>query len=269
MLMLQRPAAVAAAVSARAAAGSAYVAGGTALQLAWNQGQALPQQLIDLSQLPQWRHISVGHHALQIAAGVTLEQCRTDLRVQQHAPLLTQVCAVIGALSVRNVGTLGGNLAWRSGDSIAALMVLDARLQLHDESPVSVSDFLQLQHDDALLLGIVIGRRSRHTFFEKAGYREAFTPTLVLVCGAFECDANGRLKNVRLAFSGAGLRARRLPSLEAWLEGRDPQTADWHAGFDTCLRSLLADCAGLSLLQRQVVQALLPGKLYACCRELR
>jgi len=135
-----------------------------------------------------------------LPAGVTLEQCRTDLRVQQHAPLLTQVCAVIGALSVRNVGTLGGNLAWRSGDSIAALMVLDAQLQLNDESPVSVSDFLQQQHDDALLLGIAIARRSRHTFFEKAGYREAFTPTLVLICGAFECDANGRLKNVRLAF---------------------------------------------------------------------
>ena len=276
MLMLQRPATIAAALSDRESAASAYVAGGTALQLAWNQGQALPQQLIDLSQLPQWRDISADDKVLRIAAGVTLEQCRTDLRVQRHAPLLTQVCAGIGALSVRNLATLGGNLAWRSGDSIAPLMALDASLLLSDKlsdkssekRQVSVSDFLLPQHDDALLLGLTVAHRPRHAFFEKVGHREAFTPTLVLVCGAFERAANGSLQHVRLACSGEGWRALRWPSLEAWLEGRDPQASDWHAGFEDCLRISLADCAGLSLLQRQVMQALLPGKLYARCREL-
>lgn len=272
MLTLQRPLTVVAAMAGHASAASAYVAGGTALQLGWNQGQPLPQQLIDLSKMPQWRYISADDHELQIAAGVTLEQCRTDSRVQQQAPLLTQACAAIGALSIRNVGTLGGNLAWRQGDSIAVLMVLNARLLLSCHAQmrqqISVNEFLQPQYDGALLLNIAIERRQRHAFFEKVGYREAFTPTLVLVCGAFECDVDGRLHKVRLAISGAGLRARRLPSLEVLLEGCDPAATGWHAGFESCWRRLLTDDADISLLQRQVLQALLPGKLYACCRGL-
>jgi len=52
--------------------------------------------------------------------------------VAETAPLLVQACAQVGAVQIRNMGTLGGNVANAAAcaDSLPALVCLDAAARL-------------------------------------------------------------------------------------------------------------------------------------------
>jgi len=191
------------------------IAGGTALQLAW--GQAAPNEaLIDITGVDAARGIGVVGGMLRIGALETLETCRTHSLVRAHAPLLGQACSVIGALGVRTLATLGGNIGWRQGDTIPALLALDALVETEDG--IRPLEDILAEPTIPLLLGVLLPT-GRAGVFEKVGYRAAFSPSVVTVAGCLAPDGP------RLAAGGSGLPALRLRSAEALVP-------DWPAVAD-------------------------------------
>ena len=133
---LCRPATAAQALAEyrRLAPDAAFLAGGTALPLAW--GVAEEERpgagtLIDLlagaittgiepASLPD------GRPALRVGAATTLEAMRRDASVWMRARRLAEAIDAIGAPGVRHLATLGGNIGWRWGDTLPALLAADA-----------------------------------------------------------------------------------------------------------------------------------------------
>jgi carbon-monoxide dehydrogenase medium subunit len=127
------------AVSAvRGSDGSAkFVAGGTAVVLLMQMRLIAPDTLVGLRTLrdvPGWREIRVADGHLEIGGGVTLSQVAESPEVQQHAPSLAHAAGVVGNIRIRNVATIGGNLAEAdyASDPPAVLVALGAAARVSD-----------------------------------------------------------------------------------------------------------------------------------------
>ncbi|WP_028547914.1 FAD binding domain-containing protein [Paenibacillus sp. UNC451MF] len=223
-------------------ADSCYVSGGTLLRTQWEADVTpMPAHLISLEAISELKGIRCQSEAgvdigsmLHVGALTNLEECR------HHSGnvLLREACRHIAAPSIRNLGTIGGNIASRIGDAIPALLVQNAELVwFHgkgwivvrledwlssDENPASASEH-------AILSGIMMEAsvdggdnifEDRKAFYHKVGRREAFVPSLVTVAGCMKVDEEGILQKVRLAVGGGASTAKRLIETEALLEGR-------------------------------------------------
>ena len=63
-----------------------------------------------------------------IGAAATFNEVLENQIVAETAPVLVQACRQVGATQIRNMGTLGGNVANAAAcaDSLPALVCLDA-----------------------------------------------------------------------------------------------------------------------------------------------
>lgn len=253
MLTIQQPTSAAAARQhglALQAAGqpATWVAGGTALQLAW--GSTAPTgTLIDVRRLPEAQGVAVlPGGAVRIGAAMPLEVLRRDALVQLHAGLLAQACAAVGAMGVRHLATLGGNIGWRFGDALVALLALQVDAELADGRCLPLATLLAATPPgDGLPLLLAVHLRPRRApalaVFEKLGQRAAFSPSLATLALLADQDAAGRLSGLHIAAGAAGLPARPLLHTAASLQGALPAAVD-HGGLRLALLHDLPDVPG-------------------------
>ncbi|PPE69699.1 FAD binding domain-containing protein [Caldimonas thermodepolymerans] len=210
----------------------AYVGGGTALQLAWGVEQPPPAMtLIDVTQGAVPAGVALHDGMLHLGAATRLEALRTDARVRAHAPLLAQALDALGALSVRHLATLGGNIGWRWGDTLAALLALDAEAEV-DTDPVPRPLAEVLRRPVLPLVRAVrvpLPAAAPVAVYEKVGARAAFSPSRLALAIRAQL-AHGRLHGLRLAATAAALPARRLARAEAVLDGADCRSLPARAG---------------------------------------
>lgn len=212
-----------------------YVSGGTLLRTQWENGIIpMPGQLIDLRRIAGMGDISLSEYHLALGALVPLSQCRKDDHLKGIAPAIQEAVRCIAAPSVRNLATVGGNIASGFGDILPALLVHDAELVSFDGKFIteqSLVDWLHSHWGGMKPLGEIIAEiriassgaenrvNERITFFRKVGRREAFTPSLVTVALTASIDSNLIFRNVRIAAGGGSGRPQRLYVAESMLEG--------------------------------------------------
>jgi len=214
-------------------------AGSTALQAEWSLGKPRPSALIDISCLDDFSGFSVADTALRIGAGETLSAIIGSAAIAEHCPLLAEAARRVGATAIRNRATLGGNIGWRTGCLLPALLTLDARLEvLTHEGPrtVPLADWLATPAEPSLITAILIPRQEAEGRygFRKIGMRAAFTPSIIAVAGALFASG-GKVTSARLAVGGGPVPATRLIETETGLIGREISSIDWSA-----LREIIA-----------------------------
>jgi len=115
-------------------ASARIVAGGTDLILEMQQGHdpAPPAVLIDVTRIAGLDTIRSEGDAILIGAAVTHAQVEASPLLRAHAEALVESCSVVGGPQVRNVATLGGNVAHAlpAADGTIGLMALDAEAQI-------------------------------------------------------------------------------------------------------------------------------------------
>lgn len=268
MLQIEQPASAAAALQRSqacqaAGAPATWVAGGTALQLAWGSAPAAGR-LIDVRRLPEAQGVAVlPGGGLRIGAAMALEALRRDALVQLHAGLLAQACAAVGAMGLRHLATLGGNIGWRFGDALVALLALQADAELADGCCLPLATLLAtVPPGDGLPLLLAVHLRPRAAaalvVFEKLGQRAAFSPSLATLALLADQEADGRLTALRIAAGAAGLPARLLLHTAAALQGRQPKALDPAVLQQALLQDLPEAAADLP---RRVLARLLAGHL--------
>ena len=112
---------------------SCAIAGGTDLMLDLQQGHHPPvHTLVDLTGIPEMRILEVRGDELIIGAGVPHNQIVDSPLVQQNAQALVESCGLIGGPQVRNMATLGGNVAHAlpAADGTIGLMSLNAQVEI-------------------------------------------------------------------------------------------------------------------------------------------
>jgi CO/xanthine dehydrogenase FAD-binding subunit len=108
---------------------AAAIAGGTDLLLDLEQGRHSPvDTLVDLNGVAEMRVIEPRRDQLFIGAAAPLSHIARHPLVMRHAQALVEACDLIGGPQVRNVATLGGNVAHAlpAADGTIALLALGA-----------------------------------------------------------------------------------------------------------------------------------------------
>jgi carbon-monoxide dehydrogenase medium subunit len=113
------------------------IAGGTDLLVEMEKGAAAFPILISLRNISQLSRISFNPKSgLRLGAAITIHEAETSPIIKKNYPLISQAASQLGALQVRNQGTIGGNLCQASpaGDMIPPLLALGASLKLQSLS---------------------------------------------------------------------------------------------------------------------------------------
>lgn len=113
--------------------GARLIAGGTDLLLDIRQGHLPPPDaLIDVTRIAGLNTIQQDGDQLTIGAGVTHTQIVHSPVIAERATCLLESCGVVGGPQVRNVATLGGNVAHAlpAGDGTISLVALDAEADI-------------------------------------------------------------------------------------------------------------------------------------------
>ncbi|MER9628065.1 FAD binding domain-containing protein, partial [Mesorhizobium sp. M0296] len=229
-LQVLRPASVAEALSLAGEGASQLVAGGTALQLGWAKGLPKPRRLIDIGRIACLKGIQPADDGFRIGSVTTLGALERDRAIGENLPLLAAAVRATAGPAVRNLATLGGNVAGRTGCLLPALLAIDAKLEIVSPAGRAVVPLAQWLADApsaALIETIIVPPQptaARWTH-RKVGLRAAFTPSVAGVAGLIE-TADDLVTIARLAASRGG-EAARLGRAEALLIGRRLQEIDW------------------------------------------
>ncbi len=111
----------------------APIAGGTDLMLDLEQGRhEAVQTLIDVTGIAEMLAIEIRGDRLFIGAGIAVNRVVADPQVNQHAQALIEAGNLIAGPQVRNVATLGGNVAHAlpAADGTIALTALNAEAEI-------------------------------------------------------------------------------------------------------------------------------------------
>ena len=109
------------------------LAGGTDILLDLQQGRHSPvHTIVDLTEIPEMKLLETRDDRLFIGAGVPLSRIARDPLVASHAQALVEACDLVGGPQVRNVATLGGNVAHAlpAADGTIGLMCLNAEVEI-------------------------------------------------------------------------------------------------------------------------------------------
>jgi CO/xanthine dehydrogenase FAD-binding subunit len=213
------------------------IAGGTDLmvQITGELGEP-PRRVLDLWRLDELRGIALDGHDLVLGALTTYTEIRRSPLVAEFLPVLGDVAATIGAVQIQNRGTLGGNIANASpaGDTLPMLLALDARIGVasaRGERTIAAADFWTGYRQTALAPDeLIVNVRipldgERQVRFRKIGTRRAQAISKVVMALAWQPDANGAWRNVRLALGSVAERPVRATVTEQVLEGSPPDAA--------------------------------------------
>jgi xanthine dehydrogenase YagS FAD-binding subunit len=93
---------------------ASFLAGGNDLLARMKEYLAEPDLLVNIKSLPGLARIEPGDHHWTLGANVTVAQIENDGQLQKQFPALHEAAAEVGSPQIRNVATLGGNLAQHS-----------------------------------------------------------------------------------------------------------------------------------------------------------
>ncbi|NGM47483.1 xanthine dehydrogenase small subunit [Rhodobacter sp. SGA-6-6] len=146
-------------------------------------------------------------------------------------PDFAAVLRRIGSRQIRNLGTVGGNIANGSpiGDTPPLLIAIGARLLLrHGEAQreVALEDYFlaygkQDRAPGEVVVGVTIPRPAPGWRFFAFKLSKRFDQDISAVCGAFNLKiARGRVEAARIAFGGMAATPKRASAAEAALTGQ-------------------------------------------------
>ncbi len=124
------------ALKAFSAAGesAALIAGGTDLLIDLQEKavEERPRLLIDVTAIPELQGIEIREDQVRLGAAATHAEVISHQELREIATVLVEGCQVIGGPQVRNVATIGGNVAHAlpAADSMLGLLALDAEAQI-------------------------------------------------------------------------------------------------------------------------------------------
>src|SRR5574341_748726 len=138
------------------------ISGGTALLILIKHGILLPKTLVNLKKIKAAAEITYDPGSgLRVGGLASIYDVESAPSVRQYYPLLARACHVVANIRIRNMATIGGNLAHADSqsDPPAALVALDASVELTAATSVrnvNLRDFLlgsyetSLQRDEIL-----------------------------------------------------------------------------------------------------------------------
>src|SRR5262245_20764912 len=208
---------------------SALYAGGTELLLLLKEGFLRPAHLIDVKRVPRLGDITIEDRSVLVGATATHRTIERSPVLRASYPIVPAVAQHVANVRVRNVGTVGGNIAFADphSDLASLLLALDGRVRLWRrglEREVLLAEFVRgpyetAREEDEIVTAVRLFPWPVRTVatYVKHGLHER--PTLGIAL-ALTLDADARtVLEARLAVGCVGPRPERL-AIGAEVRGR-------------------------------------------------
>jgi xanthine dehydrogenase small subunit len=185
--------------------------------------------VVHLSHLDELRRISIDADGITLAAGVSYTEAFPV--IVRHFPQLRELWERIGGEQVRNMGTVGGNIANGSpiGDTPPPLIALGATITLRkgtSRRTLPLEAFFidygkQDRESGEFVESIRIPFLADSDSFAVYKVSKRFDEDISAVCGAFrvKLDGTGRVADAVIAFGGMAGTPKRASNVEAALRG--------------------------------------------------
>ncbi len=225
----------------RYAGNGQIMAGGTDLLLEIEHGSHPPvEALIDITHIPDLRGIQpVGEDAVRIGAAATHAEIVRSPILAARATCLVESCGVVGGPQVRNVATLGGNVAHAlpAADGTVSLVALDAQVEIVKDGErrrVAIGEMfrgpgqslLDQTRDLLVSFEVKLCGESEGTAFKRI-MRPQGVALPVLGCAIWVRLHNRQtIEDVRVIVSPVGPTPARLAQTEAALRGQPVSGAE-------------------------------------------
>lgn len=212
----------------------AVIAGGTDLLLDIRQGRHPdPDIFLDVSEIEEMRVIRLEGESILLGGAVTHNEIVSSELLIEHAQCVVEGCGLIGGPQVRNVATIGGNVAHAlpAGDGTISLLSLGAEVQIASrlgntrwEPLIDIFDGpgkVTFDREHELLVGF---RFSRINEREASAFHRVMRPQGVAIAilnmaAWVKLDSNVRIEDIRIACGPAGPRPFRAHQTEVVLKG--------------------------------------------------
>ena len=197
------------------------------------QGRHEPvHTLIDVTGIEEMLVIEVRDDRLFIGAGISVNRVAQDPLVAAHAQALTEAANLIAGPQVRNVATLGGNVAHAlpAADGTIALLALDAQAEIANASGIRCIPFHELflgpgksalKHGEELLVGFYLPLKQDH---QASCFKRIMRPQGValpiLNCAVWIAREENCIADIHIAVGPGGATPFRATNAENTLRGQ-------------------------------------------------
>ncbi|MGM0440997.1 MAG: FAD binding domain-containing protein [Elusimicrobiota bacterium] len=209
-----------------------YLAGGTDLMVMKKEDELKPDRpWVDLTALEdELKGIELRDDHLVIGALTTMSELTESQIIRKNCPAIAFAAEEMGSPLIRNLATIGGNLANSNpaGDIIPPVHVFESELLVPSHSRVKeipVSEFFLGPGDNILEPGEIIKavkiplKKNSYSGFRKLGPRKALAISKVSVAARWEME-DKEVKDISIALGAVGATCILADKTSDYLKGR-------------------------------------------------
>ena len=207
------------------------LAGGTDLVIGMKALTEAPQSVISLQKIPGLAGVTTeADGSISIGAMTKVREVELSADVQKHHAALAEGAAEIGSIQIRNLATIGGNIAHASpaADTVAGLLVADAQVDIASadgERSVPIDELFTGPGQTVLTPGEIITRfrlpsPSSGSHYIKHKIREVMDLAFIGVAAAVNLD-NGTITDARIGLAAVAPTPIRATEAENLLRGNE------------------------------------------------
>jgi len=227
-----------------------FIAGGSDLLLEIQQGRKAPaSKFVDLSQIPELNKLYVDEECLFIGASVPVSTISKSKIVYEHAQSVTEATGLIGGPQVRNVATLGGNVAHAlpAADGMIALAAMDANARIANGFQIEDRHILTLfsgpgktaLNKNEIIIGFLIKAKQPN---EGSAFQRIMRPQGValpiLNCAVWLKRMNDSISDIRIIFGPSGPVPTRAMEVEKELRCKEFNNSNLENSINTIRNSV-------------------------------
>ncbi|MYG08866.1 xanthine dehydrogenase family protein subunit M [Candidatus Poribacteria bacterium] len=210
------------------------LAGGTDIIIGMKAYTETPETVISLQKIPGLAGITTDGDSISIGAMTKVREVELSGDIPQHHTALAEGASEIGSIQIRNLATIGGNIAHASpaADTVAGLLVADAQVDIASadgERSVPIDELFTGPGQTVLTPGEIITRfrlpkPASGSHYIKHKIREVMDLAFIGVAAAVNLD-NGTITDARIGLAAVAPTPIRATAAEDLLKGNAPTPA--------------------------------------------
>lgn len=219
------------------------LAGGTDVMVDIRANEMDKKYLMDVTRLEALQGIEMMEDRLSVGALTTLSDIYTSDLIAAHAPTLKQCAAGFASKQIRNVATIGGNVAHCSpcGDTVPPLLVHEAMAVLAGtqgvrEIPVeqiASGPYATALPSDEMIVRFILkpAKEMDLTNFKKIGRRKALSISRISMAAMVRISSDDCIEFIRFSLGACTPIPQRFDEIETLMTGEKiSEPLLWKAG---------------------------------------
>ena len=206
-----------------------FLSGGTDLSLIVTKERKDIDTIIDLKSISELDFIKTRKNYIEVGAVTPL--IKFEKFILKYYPDFNSVLKRYGSIQIRNVGTIGGNIATASpiGDTLPILLSLNANIIIEGKNKkknIPIQNFFQSYRKTKLKKGEFIYSIKipiyKKNIFKAYKISKRFDDDISSVCASFNLQIiNKKIKNIKIAFGGMAEVPKRAINCEKNLNNKN------------------------------------------------